>query len=520
MSNIKRKKQVKKQLEITTIDGLIELIKESNITQSEVINKILMDDEFNKLIKKSPIEEVNKLAEALIDAVFFKALRALKDENQKVKIFILMDEIMTYEYIRMLYISNRKIVEDTDVDDMISQGSLEGLTYAYNNGSLKVKDFIVEYAEREYNKDDSETKLTIYNLLTQIYKDEKLIKEAKEMREDFCKKDEIIPAIIYKSTSIILPYLQVFPKEFVVDLLFDPVNPVRKNAFIQFDQTNYLGGLPNIFAKYQTEDFILDREWIIRSNNYILNLSLEDKFTVYGYTHNGDVIVNMILRNNEKDILDYVLNPARIKDPKYQPLFFQLRKVLSTKDYGISHSVLDTMLQNDMLLSYSYICKNQQFKELIPEEAYIDAAELFLRDLLRIVDNSPPIQQKTVVYRGARTLYYSTTNRKTFQNNSFMSTAYGMWGARSFADTRNKKCCIKRIVLKPGTKALFMDCITQYDSETEILLPPDNEFKIISHEINRYYDMPTIEKMEEDTIIENFCLGQKTYMTVTHMEQI
>lgn len=520
MSQITRKKKVKKQNTANTIDELIEDINQNNITQSEVIQKIILDDDFNELIRNSPIEEKNKLAEALINTTYFKALRLLKNEYSDIEIFKIMDDIMTYEYIRMLYILNKQRVDDLDIIDMINQGSLEGLTYAYNNGFIVVEKDMIEDAKIAYSKDDSETKLTIYNLLTQIYKDNQPLIEAEEKRTEFCQYNEIIPAIIYKSTSIILPYLQVLPKEFDIDLLFDPVNPVRKNAFIQFDQTSYLGGLPSIFSKDKTEDFIIDRDWIISSNNYILNLSLEDKFTVYGYTHNGDVIVNMILRNNEKDIRDYILNPERITDRRYQPLFFHLRKVLSTKDYGIKDNVLDMMLSDDFFVSYKALCKNQTFKEMIPEEAYIDAAKMFLEELLRIVNNSPPIQQKTVVYRGSRTLYYSTTNRKTFKNNTFMSTSYGIWGARSFADTRNKKCCMKRIILNPGTKALFMDCITQYESETEILLPPDNEFKIISHEINSYYDMPTIEKFEEDTIIDNFCLGQKTYMTVTHMEQI
>ena len=100
-----------------------------------------------------------------------------------------------------------------------------------------------------------------------------------------------------------------------------------------------------------------------------------------------------------------------------------------------------------------------------------------------------------------------------------MSTSYGVWGPTNFTN-RILKCCIKKIKLKIGTKALFIDCITQYDSETELLLPPDNEFKIISHEINTYYDMPTIDQVSEDTVMENFCLGRKNYMTVTTMEQI
>ena len=510
----------KKQLTINTIEELINEIKNNNIIESEVIKKITFDDDFNKLIRQSSKEEVNKLAEVLIDTTFFKALRALKNEHRDIQIFTLMGEIMTYEYIRRLYVFPKQEVDYLDADDLIEQGSLEGITYAYNNGVFEVESDIVEYAKQEYNKDNSESKLTIYNLLSQIYKDNYNAKDIEIKREDFCQNNDLIPAIVYKSTSVILPFLQVLPKEFVPDLLFEEIGPVRKNAFIQFDQSSYLGGMPSIFSKDHFEDFTLDREWIISSNNYILNLPTEDKFTIYGYTHNGDVIANMILRNKENDIKDYILNPQKVNDRRYQPLFFQLRKTLSLKDYGIVPSILDKMLSEDLLDSYKAICKNQTFKEMIPEEAYLTAAKMFVEDLKNIFYNAPPINKKTIVYRGTKTLYYSTTNKKTFKNNSFMSTSYGIWAARSFSDSLNKKCCIKKITLKPGTKALFMDGITQYESETEILLPPDNEFKIISHEINSYYDMPTIDKIEEDTVIENFCNGIKTYMTVTHMEQI
>ena len=68
-----------------------------------------------------------------------------------------------------------------------------------------------------------------------------------------------------------LPYLQVLPKDFIPDLLFEETYPIRQNSFIQFDQSSYLGGLPSIYSKDNFEDFILDRKWIMDSNNYIIN---------------------------------------------------------------------------------------------------------------------------------------------------------------------------------------------------------------------------------------------------------
>lgn len=518
MFSVKQKKYIKK-IDAKTIEDLITNIRNTNISQSEIIDKLKIDDEFAKTLKQSSIDQVNILAENLINKTYFKALRTLQKEYPNIKIFNLMDDNMTQDYIKFLYIIPKEEILYSDVDTMINQGALYALIYAYNNNILNIEQDMIDYAKEEYNNDKTEVKLTIYNLFNQMYKDEQLIKNSEYNRKKFCKNDEIIPAIIYKSTAVVLPYLQVLPKDFILDLLFEETYPVRQNAFIQFDQSSYLGGLSSIYSKTHFEDFILDRKWIMDSNNYIINLPREDKFTVYGYTHNGDVIVNMILRNREKEIKDYILDPDRVMDKKYQPLFFQLRKTLLAKDYGIQPNILKQMLSNDLFESYNSICKNQKNKESIPEEAYLVAANMFLEDLKRIIDNSPPITQPTIVYRGSKTLYYSTTDKRTFKNNSFMSTSYGIWGPTNFTN-RKLKCCIKKITLKTGTKALFMDCITQYESETEILLPPDNEFKIISHEFNTYYDMPSIDQIDETSIIDNFCIGRKNYMTVTTMEQI
>jgi len=227
----------------------------------------------------------------------------------------------------------------------------------------------------------------------------------------------------------------------------------------------------------------------------------------------------MVLRDRLHDLTNYVLYPEKIKDIQFQPIFFQLRKILSKQDYGIDKDLLNKFLSDDLLESYKALCKNQEYKEQIPSEAYIDAAKMFVDDLKRIINNSPPINEETIVYRGSKTLYYSTTNLETFKNNTFMSTSYSISSPVNFINERFK-CCIKKIILKPGAKALFMDCITQYDQENEILLPPDTEFKIVSHEIKTYYNLPSIKEVSEDTIIQNFCKSKKDYMTVTTMQQI
>ena len=163
MSTTIQKKQFKK-INARTVDDLINNIRNTNISQSEIIDKLNMDNDFSKVLKQTPNDEVNILAENLINKSYFKALRTLQEEHPTIKIFNLMDDIKTQEYIRFLYIIPKEEVLYSDVDTMIIQGALFALTYAYNNNVLEVEKDIVEYTKEQYNNDKTETKLTIYNL--------------------------------------------------------------------------------------------------------------------------------------------------------------------------------------------------------------------------------------------------------------------------------------------------------------------------------------------------------------------
>ena len=148
MSTTIQKKQFKK-INARTVDDLINNIRNTNISQSEIIDKLNMDNDFSKVLKQTPNDEVNILAENLINKSYFKALRTLQEEHPTIKIFNLMDDIKTQEYIRFLYIIPKEEVLYSDVDTMIIQGALFALTYAYNNNVLEVEKDIVEYAKEQ-----------------------------------------------------------------------------------------------------------------------------------------------------------------------------------------------------------------------------------------------------------------------------------------------------------------------------------------------------------------------------------
>jgi hypothetical protein len=115
MSTTIQKKQFKK-INARTVDDLINNIRNTNISQSEIIDKLNMDNDFSKVLKQTPNDEVNILAENLINKNYFKALRTLQEEHPTIKIFNLMDDIKTQEYIRFLYIIPKEEVLYSDVE--------------------------------------------------------------------------------------------------------------------------------------------------------------------------------------------------------------------------------------------------------------------------------------------------------------------------------------------------------------------------------------------------------------------
>jgi hypothetical protein len=342
-----------------------------------------------------------------------------------------------------------------------------------------------------------------------------------EEHEEFQK--ELKPLIVTK-TEISLPFKKIL--KFNRDTLYEVPKQNVHTLRVFYENNNFVGGdkkqLYNI-----NDDFNIDLKWYVNNIKYIENLPLRDKMTIMGYTHNGDVYANTYLMDKEKSLPEYIKLKLSVQDDGYYfPLYFQAKeKIIKEKDailkyftgderqekYFIENFIKSVTNNAKEIDVYNLIVKN---KKLLSVDFWIDVVKKFTKDLDRIIKESPPVETTMIVFRGAQNKYYKTSSN-LYVNNTFMSTSFDYKVPFKFT---NYDCCLKKIILKPGSRALFTECLTQYVGEKEILLGLDSKFKIIEDKTKYYYDLEKYDKNEEYS--DNLCSEEELQFDVTVMELV
>ena len=117
-----------------------------------------------------------------------------------------------------------------------------------------------------------------------------------------------------------------------------------------------------------------------------------------------------------------------------------------------------------------------------------------INELLKIFAKAPPLKTEMTVFRGIKTWYMSEDSKK-FTTVDFMSTSFDPWVAMTFA---GNDCCLTQFNLKAGTKAIFLDAVSQSPGEKEVLLPPRQKFTIV--EQAKYTDRRTVQYIIMDGV--------------------
>ena len=322
--------------------------------------------------------------------------------------------------------------------------------------------------------------------------------------KDNCKKINI--------DSIVSVPIQTFK----IDIIeFDNFSPeiLNKDTSSLFKNTtslvydlninNYSIGIESILQRTINFDF----EWLKSSNEYLTKLSKYDLFSIKGYTFLGDGI-NSYIRNyknknlniTSESILEmlYLKNIGSSKTI-YYPYFFQIREIIrSTINTDIktmtnlTQQDIDNILDDNLQSSYEFVYKLIINKTIKPEPLFWSKVlDLYLNDLIRIINNSPPIPKEISVYRGTSTHYYPKKIGSLFTHVTFMSTTFNSQIVDKFSIN---PCCIIEIKLKPGSHGLFLDPITSVKGEAEILLPPNLNFIIEDKKVIKYTQLPSYFK--------------------------
>lgn len=435
----------------------------------------------------------------------------IKDlESNKVFIVILKNTI-TYFNINFLYKilqCNFKITldEEEDLLELLKESNIDEDDLSIIEEKLKEKVSTGGASKRKVKK-NTYTDLYQDNYCSNLSKDNKVI------------PDELIPLIV-SNTEISLPFKKLlkFNKNKLYEVPEDDIQTIR----MVFNSNNFKGGRRTIYNI--KEDLNIDLKWYVKSLKYMENLSIRDKMTIMGYTFNGDVYANSYLMNNNS-LDSYLKTKIYSKETylKFFPLYFQAKEKIQKESNNISKYYIGNKTED--LLGFVNLVNTSEieidvynalmiYKGLFSKDFWIDVVKMFCQDLDRIIKNSPVVEKEMILYRGAKDKYYKNSSN-IYVNNTFMSTSFDYNIPFQFVAGG---CCLKKIILKPGSNCLFMESLTQMPGENEILLGLNNKFKIVEDEVKSFYNLTNYKKNKEYS--ENLCSEKPLEIEITVMEII
>lgn len=234
----------------------------------------------------------------------------------------------------------------------------------------------------------------------------------------------------------------------------------------------------------------VDDEWIHKQSWYIMGLSVEQQFNLFGYTHNGDEIVNGFLRfsSSVENLYSGFLSSNRWTnrlDETYFPLFFPAMHVLRESQdkkqlllvSGLSKEVKEEVLAvlqkvcssgATNLDKYLTFCKPGVMTKLDYDKFWKPVLKRYAGNIQEIISGSPKVKHPFYVYRGSK-IDYIGKDVQVFVARGFTSTSSNFTVASSFSDKKNS-CCIHRILVSRGARVLFLDGTTRHEGESEFLL--------------------------------------------------
>jgi hypothetical protein len=316
-----------------------------------------------------------------------------------------------------------------------------------------------------------------------------------------CIKNEIILLVqTHQIISIPINYL-------IDDHKADRILSENKSKYsepvildFKFDTDNLGRGINGFVENY---DFrTTDMKFFQRNKEFLESLTVRELVVLSGYTHNGDKLVNILLRGDSglKPYIDSIW-PMDFKNPKRRnliPIYFQLLDVISKEDNP--KPVLDWMKTHD---------RNDDFYKIIEE-----CINKYILELQAIFAKVPKLEKEMIAFRGTKTFYYGTDKSDVFINGDFTSASISPNIALSFT---TDDCCFTQMKLKPGMRVIFIEPVTQHRTELEILIAPGHKFKILKNKVKKLLSIPS----SKDANYKQFvCTEKMQDIRFTLMESI
>lgn len=187
--------------------------------------------------------------------------------------------------------------------------------------------------------------------------------------------------------------------------------------------------------------------WIRRQEEYLMSLSWQDQALVVAYTFNGHSLINAYIRGE--------LTPDRV----FIRRFFRVyRKHLLALGIG------------DLTAIEGYEDMIRRVWKTDPSGAVLlTLFDNYIARLDGIIRRAPPLPCSLTVYRGVRYPKGQVMIPRVIIP-WYLSTTLSVPQAREFIPQK-RRCCLLRIRVPRGARALFLPLLSYYPHEMEILFP-------------------------------------------------
>ena len=220
----------------------------------------------------------------------------------------------------------------------------------------------------------------------------------------------------------------------------------------------------NTFLVSSTSYF--DTDWLNSSIQYSNNLPKNQKYILFCYSMQGDIIVNQLIRFPEKkhEFYSIILNmtDSLIASQLFSMFITPFPDDVFTDKNTLSekgHLMLNKLMEEHKLLDIKSSSFNIELMDKL--------VNIYIADLQTIIKNGPRITQTMIVFRGIKKDYLKTSE-KPIQLKGFTSVTYDLGIANTYKD-----CCIYEFVVMEDTPCIAVGSTSRYPKESEIIIDMD-----------------------------------------------
>ena len=238
----------------------------------------------------------------------------------------------------------------------------------------------------------------------------------------------------------------------------------------------------NLYVLTNPRDY---EEWIEEQNRFIKSLTPEEIYTLRCHTHDGDIIINYFIRNNMN--IDKYIYSVQNENERKSILIVNKEQFKSNRHYILFYYQIKEYLYkiNKELSKLSRIELEEYIKKNYKDFDWNSILLLYIRDINNIFKKCPEVKKTLVIYRGSNDDYYLKNSSRGIHTVDTL-TSHTLNPKVAIGYSRIN-CCVMRVKLSKGSKAILIDNLSGYEEE-EILLPFNTKYYIdyARHSINYY----------------------------------